>query len=74
MCWNCALAIKELSKNQLSKVLGYAAPQYDDSDDFARYLMANGHPRIISEGYIVLQAEGHSVEFRNIELMKISKE
>ena len=52
-------------------VLAYAKPQYDESDEFARNLMDNGHPRIISEGYIALQAEGHPVEFRNIELMKL---
>lgn len=52
-------------------VMEYAKPQFDDTDEFARELMNNGHPRIISEGYIALQAEGHPVEFRNIELMKL---
>ena len=51
----------------------YAKPQYDDTDEFAREWMAKGHPRIISEGYIALQAEGHQVEFRNIELMKLKE-
>ena len=54
-------------------VMEYSKPQYDDTDEFARELMSKGHPRIISEGYIALQAEGHPVEFRNIALMKLDK-
>ena len=54
-------------------VMEYAKPQYDDTDEFARKLMENGHSRIISEGYIALQAEGHPVEFRKIELMKLDE-
>jgi len=54
-------------------VMEYGKPQYDDTDAFARELMEKGHPQIISEGYIALQAEGHPVEFRNIELMKLSE-
>jgi len=54
-------------------VLEYSKPQYDDTDEFARELMEKGHPRIISDGYIALQAEGHHVEFRNIELMKLAE-
>ncbi|WP_297337697.1 DUF1080 domain-containing protein [Algoriphagus sp.] len=52
-------------------VLEYSQPQYDDTDEFARKLMEKGHPRIMSQGYIALQAEGHPVEFRNIELMNL---
>ena len=47
-------------------VMEYSKPQYDDTDEFARELMEKGYPRIISEGYIALQAEGHPVEFKNI--------
>jgi hypothetical protein len=54
-------------------VLKYARPQYDDRDAFALELMDQGHPKIISEGYIALQAEGHPVEFRNIQLMKLNE-
>lgn len=54
-------------------VMEYSKPQYDDTDEFARELMEKGYSRIISEGYIALQAEGHPVEFRNIELMKLDK-
>ena len=54
-------------------VLEYARPQYDDNDQYARERIEKGHPRIISEGYIALQSEGHPVEFRNIELMKLKE-
>ncbi len=54
-------------------VMEYAKPQYDDTDEFARELMEKGHPRIISEGYIALQGEGHPVEFKNIELLKLEE-
>lgn len=54
-------------------VLEYERPQLDDGDAFARQLMEQGFPRMLSEGYIALQAESHPVEFRNIELMKIEK-
>ncbi|MBO0324349.1 DUF1080 domain-containing protein [Muricauda sp. CAU 1633] len=54
-------------------VMEYSKPQYDDTDEFARKLMENGRSRIISEGYIALQAEGHPIEFRNIELMKLDE-
>ncbi|MGM0946820.1 MAG: 3-keto-disaccharide hydrolase [Bacteroidota bacterium] len=52
-------------------VMEYSQPQYDETDEFARELMGKGHPQIISEGYIALQAEGHPIEFKNIELMKL---
>ena len=51
----------------------YSNPQFDESDKFARELMEKGHPKIISEGYFALQAEGHPVEFRSIELMKLKE-
>ncbi len=54
-------------------VMAYSKPQYDDTDEFARALMEKGHPRIISEGYIALQAEGHPVEFKDIQLLKLSE-
>lgn len=54
-------------------VLEYEKPQLDDSDPFARELMEQGFPRMLSEGYIALQAESHPVEFRNIELMRMKE-
>lgn len=53
------------------EVLRYSQPQLDTSDTFARSLLAEGHPKILSEGYIALQAESHPIEFRNIELMRL---
>lgn len=52
-------------------VLEYEKPQLDDSDPFSKLLLSEGVPRMLSEGYIALQAESHPVEFRNIELMKL---
>lgn len=54
-------------------VMEYSRPQYDDTDAFAQELLEKGHSRIINEGYIALQAEGHPVEFKNIELMKLDE-
>ena len=53
------------------EVLRYQRPQLDEQDAFARELMAEGQPRLLEDGYIALQAEGHPVEFRNIELMRL---
>ena len=53
------------------EVLSYEHPQLDDSDAYARELMARGTPRMLNSGYIALQAESHPVEFRRIELMKL---
>ena len=52
-------------------VMEYEQPQLDDSDEFARELMAKGFPRMLSEGYIALQAESHPIDFRNIELLDL---
>ncbi len=52
-------------------VLFYSRPQLDDSDPFAQQLLASGFSRMLSEGYIALQAESHPVEFRNIQLMRL---
>lgn len=54
-------------------VLEYEKPQLDDSDSFSQHLMEQGFPRMLSEGYIALQAESHPVEFRNIELMRLKE-
>ena len=54
-------------------VLQYSKPQLDEQDDFARQLMAQGVPRMLSEGYIALQAESHPIEFRNIKIMRLAK-
>jgi len=52
-------------------VLEYTQPQLDPSDAYAKKLMAKGFPKMLSEGYICLQAESHPVDFRKVELMKL---
>ncbi len=52
-------------------VMEYEKPQLDDTDEFAKILLDQGFPRMLSEGYIALQAESHPVEFRNIEIMRL---
>jgi hypothetical protein len=55
------------------EVLSYEKPQLDTSDPFAKELVEQGVPVMLSEGYIALQAESHPIEFRNIELLKLSQ-
>ena len=52
-------------------VLEYTEPQLDERDSFAKKLMAAGAKKMLSEGYISLQAESHPTEFRKIELQKL---
>jgi len=52
-------------------VLTYSLPQYDDRDAHAKKLIPADGNKIISSGYICLQAESHPVEFRKVELMKL---
>jgi hypothetical protein len=52
-------------------VLEYAKPQLDESDKDAKRLLEKGVPKIVTEGYIALQAESHPVEFRKVEVMRL---
>jgi len=52
-------------------VLSYTLPQYDDRDAHARKLIPADGNKLISFGYLCLQAESHPVEFRKVELMKL---
>jgi hypothetical protein len=53
-------------------VLRYSAPQYDPTDPDAKPLIAAASGRLaLRSGYISLQAEGHPVEFRNIEVKSL---
>jgi len=54
-------------------VLEYSRPQLDDRDARARKLIPADGNKIISSGYISLQAESHPVEFRKVELMKLAE-
>jgi hypothetical protein len=53
-------------------VLEYEKPQLDDKDADARPLIKNGE-KMLSEGYIALQAESHPVEFRKVELLPLAR-
>jgi hypothetical protein len=53
-------------------VLSYTHPQLDEGDPDARKLAPQG-PKLLSGGYISLQAESHPVEFRKVELLKLDE-
>ena len=53
-------------------VLRYAAPELDLADAAAQPLIAAADGKLeLRRGYIALQSEGHPVEFRNIELLRL---
>jgi len=54
------------------KVLEYEKPQLDEKDADAKKLIT-GDNKMISEGYIALQAESHPVEFRKVELLPLKE-
>jgi hypothetical protein len=53
-------------------VLEYEKPQLDQKDADARKL-AQGGEAMLREGYIVLQAESHPVEFRKVEILVLDE-
>jgi hypothetical protein len=52
-------------------VLSYTEPQLDPNDADAQRLLALGAPKVLSGGYIALQAESHPLEFRRVELLPL---
>ncbi len=55
-------------------VLEYNEPQLDDRDPFAQKLLAKrGGDKMIDGGFISLQSESHPIEFRRVELRKLSE-
>lgn len=52
-------------------VLEYTQPQLDPEDRDARRLLAQGADKLLSEGYLALQAESHPVHFRAVELLRL---
>lgn len=54
-------------------VLEYTQPQLDEKDKDAQKLLKAGAEKMISAGYIALQAESHPVEFRKVELMRLEE-
>ena len=52
-------------------VLEYSKVQLDERDKYAKKLLEGGADKMVSGGTISLQAEGHPVHFRKVELMKL---
>jgi hypothetical protein len=52
-------------------VLEYSEPQLDEGDADAQRLLKAGADKMVSEGYISLQAESHPVQFRKVELLPL---
>jgi hypothetical protein len=53
-------------------VIEYSEPQLDESDPDAQKRLKAGASRMVSEGYISLQAESHPVQFRKVELLPLA--
>jgi hypothetical protein len=52
-------------------VLEYSEPQLDEGDADAQRLLKAGADKMVSEGYISLQAESHPVQFRKVEILPL---
>lgn len=55
-------------------VLKYSQVQLDERDPFAKKMLDSGAEKMVSDGTISLQSEGHPVEFRKVELRKLTEE
>lgn len=53
-------------------VLEYTQPQLDTSDDHAKLLSEKNGGILLSGGTISLQSESHPIDFRKVELMRLS--
>ena len=62
--------IKHLVNGEV--VLEYNHPQLDENDPDAQKLIKS-EDKMLSEGFIALQAESHPVEFRKIEVLPLSE-
>ena len=62
--------IKHVINGQV--VLEYERPQLDEKDQDTRKLI-KGENKMLSEGYISLQAESHPVEFRKVEILPLEE-
>jgi hypothetical protein len=55
-------------------VIEYEKPQLDPSDpDGRRLIQDRGGEKMLSEGYLALQAESHPIEFRKVEIMVLDE-
>lgn len=64
---------KVLHKINGKTVLEYEQPQLDENDADAAPLLKAGAEKLLSEGYISLQAESHPIEFRKVEILVLEK-
>lgn len=55
-------------------VFEYSDPILDDKDTDAKALLEAGAPLQMTSGYLALQAEGHNVEYRHIEILPLVSE
>lgn len=55
------------------QVHAYEQAQLDEKDEHSAKLIAEGVPKMISEGYICLQSESHPVQFRKVEILELDK-
>tara|TARA_R110002095_G_scaffold138534_1_gene120248 strand:+ start:210122 stop:210922 length:801 start_codon:yes stop_codon:yes gene_type:complete len=53
-------------------VLSYSKPQLDEQDADAQKLIEKGAPIMLDKGTISLQSESHPIEFRKVEIMKLT--
>ena len=54
-------------------VLTYGEPQLDEGDPYAKKLLKSGAKKMLDSGTISLQSESHPVEFRKVELRKLTE-
>jgi hypothetical protein len=55
------------------EVIAYSQPQLDEGDGHSKQLAEIAGTKMLVDGYICLQSESHSVEFRNIEVLELPK-
>ncbi|MFW5762389.1 MAG: 3-keto-disaccharide hydrolase [Cyclobacteriaceae bacterium] len=55
-------------------VLTYSEPQLDPEDEDAQKLLDQGVPMMLEKGTISLQSESHPVEYRKVEIKRLSKD
>lgn len=55
------------------EVMSYTEPQLDERDGHSKELAAKQGGLLLEKGTISLQSESHPVEFRKVELKKLSE-
>ena len=52
-------------------IFEFTEPQLDENDAIGKKLIEKNGGKMLSSGYISLQAESHPVEFRKVEIRQI---